>query len=245
MTLTRAEIPVRWRGHRFLSEMLNQPLEVHSSDDAIVVEHSSRGGRGFIGVGKPPAIADLLHTVDPRPLSHGSVLRGTWEHLSSAYRDALGLREREDWDWMDIGFSPQFPHMDRVRELDPLTERNVIETVRQRAIPDSYLHIDTPGSRWYGWFDADGEIRGVGGATGWDGAGWRGGAHLGSIGTDPAHEGRGIGSALTAGIIRRAFEEGADRASLGVYAGNRRAIEVYRRLGFTTTYEITSLRLAR
>jgi len=233
-------IPPAWSSHTFLAEMVDEPLAIHETGEAIVVEQDSRRGMAFIGAGKPAAIAELLSGLDPRRFARGSMIRGTWELLSVDVRASFSFADSEDWDWMDADFVPEVPGSNRVRELDRVSERALIDSVRERAIPDSYLSVDTPGSRWFGWVDTSGEVRAIGGATGWDGERWKSAAHFGSIGTAPAFQGQGIGSALTAGMAQIAFREGATRVSLGVYAQNHRAIEIYRRLGFRTTYEINS-----
>ena len=220
--------------------MVDEPLAVHETDEAIVVEHDSRRGMAFIGVGEPAGIAELLSGLDPYRFTRGTMIRGTWEFLSEAVRAGFAFAATEDWDWMDADFVPEAPGANQVRELDRVSERALIDPVRERAIPDSYLSVDTPGSRWFGWVDTSGDVRAIGGATGWDGERWNGAAHFGSIGTVPAFQGQGIGSALTSGMAQIAFREGATRVSLGVYAHNHRAIEIYRRLGFRTTYEINS-----
>lgn len=237
---TALAIPPRWAGDRLLTQMVGHVLHVHHDEHAIVVEHETGRGRAILGAGSPEHIALLLGAVRPEGIAHGSVIRGTWEHLPPALRERFDLPVVEDWDWMDIHHVPQAAGAERVRELDPDTERASIERVRQAAIPDSFLSVDRPGSRWYGWPDAQGAIRAIGGATGWDGADWPTGAHFGSIGTEPGWQGRGIGSALTAGMVALAFAEGARSASLGVHTHNHRALGIYRRLGFTTTYAIHS-----
>lgn len=240
MNRAAVTIPPAWSSHTFLTEMIDEPLAVHETDEAIVVEHESRRGMAFIGVGVPAGIAELLPRLDSSRFTRGSMIRGTWELLSEEVRAHFSFTATEDWDWMETTSVPEVPGTVQVRELDRTRDRTVIDSVRERAIPDSYLSVDTPDSRWFGWFDDDGRVRAIGGATGWNGSRWNGAAHFGSIGTEPAFQGRGIGSALTAGMARIAFNEGATRVSLGVYAGNVRAIEIYRRLGFRTMYEINS-----
>lgn len=243
--ITAVSIPGAWKEDLFLSEMVKHPLDVHQATDAILVEHLSRRGRAFAGVGEPAAIAELLTEVSARGFVHGSMMRGTWDYLPETARTALELPVHEDWDWMDARSVAEVAGMEQVREVDRVAERSLIDHIRNRAIPDSYLSADTPDSRWFGWFDRTGAIRAVGGATGWSAGTWIRSAHLGSIGTEPGWQGRGIGSALTAGIAHIAVAEGASRVSLGVWAENRRAIALYQRLGFTTTHRIHSRRRAR
>ncbi|TCN33036.1 GNAT family N-acetyltransferase [Sinorhizobium americanum] len=48
----------------------------------------------------------------------------------------------------------------------------------------------------------------------------------------PAFEGRGAGSALVRALERQIFERGYDEARIEVAAANRRALELYQRLGY-------------
>ena len=78
-------IPPAWSSHTFLAEMVDEPLAIHETGEAIVVEHNSRRGMAFIGVGKPTAIAELLSGLDPRRFIRGTMIRGTWELLGTMY----------------------------------------------------------------------------------------------------------------------------------------------------------------
>lgn len=64
----------------------------------------------------------------------------------------------------------------------------------------------------------------------------RGMGEIGSIIINPAHQGRGVGRKLVASLMAYARGNGADRAFLQVESGNRRAISVYRSLGFEDVY---------
>lgn len=74
--------------------------------------------------------------------------------------------------------------------LDP-ADADAIEHVQAASIPDTHLKVETPGTRWFGFVDSDGDIPSIAGAMRWPDA-----AHLGSVGTLPADRGRGYGSAL-------------------------------------------------
>lgn len=233
-------LPPEWAHNRFLLEMLREPEAVHGDAEAVVVEHRGPRGRGFIALGDPHGAAALLSRTDPGSFTSAHMPRGTWGLMAPALRDQFRLPRTEDWDWLDISHVPQVEGSERVREVDLAEERGAVERVKGASIPDSFLTLDSPGVRWYGWEDQDGHLRAIGGAMGHEDGVWRNGAHFGSIGTEPGWEGRGIGSALTAGMIRLAFGEGATRASLGVYVGNDRAIAMYERLGFTTGFHVHS-----
>ena len=57
------------------------------------------------------------------------------------------------------------------------------------------------------------------------------------VGTSAAVRGQGIGTAVVAALLARAWERGARRAFLQVTADNAPALGIYRRLGFATAYE--------
>lgn len=57
-------------------------------------------------------------------------------------------------------------------------------------------------------------------------------AYLSSIGTRPAHRGRGLGALVTHGALLEGRRGGSRLAYLGVFEGNARAVELYSRLGF-------------
>ena len=59
-----------------------------------------------------------------------------------------------------------------------------------------------------------------------------GDAHLVSICTDPEYRGRGLGRAVTAGLVSAALEQGVPSVTLEMYAGNEPAARAYRAVGF-------------
>lgn len=62
-----------------------------------------------------------------------------------------------------------------------------------------------------------------------------GSEHCGRLGMGllPDARGRGLGEALLRAVLAVALERGIERAELEVYASNRPALALYRRLGFT------------
>lgn len=58
----------------------------------------------------------------------------------------------------------------------------------------------------------------------------------------PDQRGRGLGAALTAGMTRALLAR-HDTVALGVYTDNVGAARLYRRLGFTNTLPLSSVRL--
>ena len=59
----------------------------------------------------------------------------------------------------------------------------------------------------------------------------------------PDQRGRGLGAGLTAGMSKALLAR-FDTVGLGVYPDNVGAVRLYRRLGFTNTHHVTSIRLA-
>jgi len=57
--------------------------------------------------------------------------------------------------------------------------------------------------------------------------------HLARIIVSPAHRGRGLGEELCRRLLAEARQRHAERITLNVFADNRAAIDLYRRLGFT------------
>ena len=57
-------------------------------------------------------------------------------------------------------------------------------------------------------------------------------SYLSAIGVGRGQEGRGLGEAVTRALVDGALEAGDDPIYLGVYLENRRAMALYRRLGF-------------
>ena len=91
---------------------------LHYLTDAIVVEHETGRGRAILGAGSPEHIALLLGAVRPEGIAHGSVIRGTWEHLPPA------LRER-----FDLPVVLHAPHGAAVGGLEALREAKVERAV--------------------------------------------------------------------------------------------------------------------
>jgi ribosomal protein S18 acetylase RimI-like enzyme len=77
---------------------------------------------------------------------------------------------------------------------------------------------------------SDGRLLAVAKRTTFDGA-----SYLSSIGTHPAHRGRGLGALVTAAAAGAAIAEGSRTTYLRVFPHNGRARRLYERLGFRST----------
>ncbi|PFG43283.1 acetyltransferase (GNAT) family protein [Isoptericola jiangsuensis] len=216
-----------------------RPFAVEHDDDAASV----------LGLGEPGAAARLVVAAGTAlgTVTRVSAPRGT--HAELAGLAAAGHRVPAPfdrlpvsaWDWYGTTTSPAVqPGEDRVVELDA-THRHGAAACLAVANPHGELSLDEPRSRWWGWLDDDGTVRGVAGASRRvPGQPWV----LGSVGTDPAFRGRGIAAAVTAAATRAGLAEVA-MVTLGMYAHNDAARRVYERLGFARVQEFESWRPER
>ncbi len=240
-------IEARWRGDLFLVEDAAR-WEIARSwsgpDAALLDVRPHHGGRAVVGLGDPATLAawlDVLARRDdgPRP-SRASLARGTWAGLGRGAREAYGLIPFSGWDWLvcDVPPGPPGPGEEHVVRLLSDAERAEAGAVVALANPTTLMTPDDPDTRWWGWRDDDGALRGVVGARR---VGLAGPLHLGGIGTHPQWRGRGIASAVTGAVLRDGLAE-APWVSLGVRAANHRARGVYLRLGFRAVGEYETLR---
>ncbi|MEY9927717.1 ribosomal protein S18 acetylase RimI-like enzyme [Catenulispora sp. GP43] len=181
------------------------------------------------------ALAEL-----PRPPHGFSVPRET--DLGS-----LAAGELDQWDFM--AFDPAWgvdlavlPGEERVAELLPSAAADAeIREFLKLANPS---HSAKPG--WEG-IQAWGVVRDAGGALLACGAYCRrdgGNGYLASIGTAPAARGQGLGAAVSSWLTRRSVANGDDFCALGHWHPNEPARRIYARLGYRTTHQMKSGRLA-
>lgn len=136
------------------------------------------------------------------------------------------------WHWMLTDAAPPAPG----HPVEDLTDADEINAVLDVANPDSFAR---PGASdrldtWLG-VRVDGMIVGVGAVEQMpDGTG-----HLRGVSVLPTYAGRGLGTALSAGLTRRAVG-GSGVATLGVYVDNHRAVGMYERLGYSVVHTFVS-----
>lgn len=138
------------------------------------------------------------------------------------------------WHWMlTHDAPPPHPGEASVVEVDDAT---AIDALLDVANPGSFAR---PGSRgvecWLGVPDPAGGLVAVG-------ALYRdpsGAGHLRSVTTHPEAAGRGLGTAVSAALTRRALAR-SGTATLGVYVDNTPALAVYDRLGYRTVVTFRS-----
>lgn len=207
---------------------------VHRHGEAVLIElRLDRHGEPVSG----PTLLCLGPAHDLAPLVADAAGRiGRVPHQVSIERHAAHLlpagwqwEQRRVWDWMWTTRAPAaVPGEDSVVPL-AAAGLGEADAVLDAANPDSH---GRPGSsdvqRWLGVRDTDGALVATGGmfvlSTGI--------SHLRGITTLPAARGRGIGTALSAGLTRLGLEYGGGVCTLGAYSHNTTAIEIYRRLGF-------------
>ncbi|MFI2364916.1 GNAT family N-acetyltransferase [Promicromonospora sp. NPDC019610] len=207
-----------------------------------------RPGRWLNAVGRTDRLARLLTTVVPDgDVVAATVTRGTGA-LAGETLAGWGLVPDATWDRMVTEIAPRVdagaPTVE-VLELDRHTDE--IVDLLARANPGTRSGAQGPRARlarWYGVRVAPtspgaraGALVAVGSAT----ATATGSVHLGSIGTDPAHRGQGLGSALTARMMADGVAE-RGLVTLGLYDDNTPARRVYERLGFVLAHEVETWR---
>ncbi|MFE5338786.1 GNAT family N-acetyltransferase [Isoptericola sp. NPDC056578] len=210
-------------------------------------------GTSLLGVGTADGAARLLLRARTELRSQGDALRVRRASLPRGTHAALAVQapragaapepfDRQPagaWDWFGTTAAPGAqPGEERVAELDGPHARDELARALAVANPHGELPPDEPRSRWWGWRDDAGVLRGVAGASRRvSGQPWV----LGSIGTDPAWRGRGIAAAVTAAATRAGLHEVA-LVTLGMYADNDAARRVYLRLGYVVAQRFESWR---
>lgn len=246
-----AQVPAAWARHPVMRLELQACalLDVVVGDDALVVLRAlDDGGAGLWGLGTPDGVAHLL--LGAPQLAAGvvrsSLPRGTTAAASALVRGSderlpahLRTEPVSRWDWFTATTDPPAqPGESRVVALDGRDGRAAARALLDRANPAAELDPHDPVTRWWGWKDDAGVVRGVGGARGaGPGVPWV----LGGIATDPAARGRGIARAVTAAATRAGLREDP-MVVLWMYADNGAARRVYEQVGYRVTQAFESRR---
>ena len=152
--------------------------------------------------------------------------------------DRLAVAEHSDWDfhWTDTSPPAQPDEQPVVRLTD--ADHPALEALIDEAFPSTTSRPSDPRVvAWYGIRAGDRLV-----ACGAD----RSQGDIGFIAgltVAPDQRGRGLGASLTAGMTRALLSR-HDTVGLGVYTHNVGAARLYRRLGFTNTLPLSSIRLA-
>lgn len=223
--------------------------DVSGSDGALVVRRAFEPGSVALwGLGTPAGVAGVL--LDRPSLSVGAVRsslpRGTTAAVAELARrtarevpDHLRTEPVSRWDWFTATTDPPTqPGEERVVALDGDEGRARVRAVLDVANPSAELDPCDPRTRWWGWRDETGAVRGVAGARRpRPGVPWS----LGGVATDPAVRGRGAARAVVAVATRVCLRDDG-LVVLGMYADNDAARQVYTGLGYVVTQEFESRR---
>lgn len=182
-------------------------------------------------LGPPADLARLAHLAVDRVDTPGRVSTeaASYDGLPGAWR----FPTEGHWHWMlTHDQPPAHPLEGSVVEVD---DAAAIDALLDVANPGSFAR---PGSRgvecWLGVPGPDGLLA--------VGALYRdpsGAGHLRSVTTRPDAAGRGLGTAVSTALTRRALAV-SGTATLGVYVDNAPALAVYDRLGFRTVVTFRS-----
>jgi len=153
--------------------------------------------------------------------------------------------ESSEWDLMATQVPPPvLPREDLVAVIEDLA---VVQRFLDRTSPTHSVRADDPEVLAWGGV-VDGDAAASGGGLVAIGALVRrpsGAAYLASIATAEQARGRGLGSAVTGYLTRRAFASGAPECILAHYHPNESARRIYLRLGYRTTHQCTSAAFRR
>lgn len=182
-------------------------------------------------LGSPPAVAALIAEILDE-IGHGqrlTVPRGTPVHLP-----AWVAVDGTDWDfrWTDAA-PPAQAGEDRVVAVD---DDAAVSALLDAASPTTSARPGDEAVRgWVGVFDGEGLV-----ACAADTSGATGVGHLSAIAVHPRARGTGLGSAVTARLVRQLLEQGCDMVTLGMYADNTAGRALYDRLGMHDDHPFTS-----
>lgn len=140
------------------------------------------------------------------------------------------------WHWMLTTAPPDVAAELAEVEVVEVTDADEINRVLDQANADSFARPGVAGvEAWLG-AQSDGVLLGVGALLRLpDGTG-----HLRGVGVLPAARGRGVGTAISAALTRRGFDNGSTVCTLGVYTDNAAGVAMYRRLGYQVVHTFTS-----
>ncbi|KGN32471.1 acetyltransferase [Knoellia sinensis KCTC 19936] len=188
------------------------------------------GRRGVQFLGRVDELSDLLASPSfpewfaGHAPAHVSAPRDAY----SAVDAALPVRGGNTWDWMwTVTPPPATPAESRVQPIRVDEHDALVDFLRTHNPGTHAAPFARPGQEWVVIRDEAGRIIGCGCAE-------PGNAEvplLGGITVDSAHQGQGLGGAITAYLTREAIAR-TGASSLGVFEDNPRARVLYERLGY-------------
>lgn len=196
----------------------------------------------LVGTGEVPAVASLLAQTEFTGVGHALMPMGMAEYAGELVHKRLGLTPIGSWTWLYSRTPPPVtPGEEHVGALDASLDE--IAAALSVANPDTHAAHDLEAHDWWG-FQQDGRILGLcavddyGVEPGTPAAAVHG-VNLSGLGTLPEARGRGVGSAMMAGITRH-FVGSHGLVHYGVWDDNEIAFRIYRRLGYTSGPQIQS-----
>lgn len=198
-----------------------------------VLPHSGGGG---------PEVRAFLEDLAAGPASELGLQNIS---LPQSYADQLAqtfeLGPGGEWDWMWTDREP--PTVPREDDLVVLDDTEDAEEIAQLSAVHSPTGEGDPGTGrtrlWLGLREEGGALVAVGAQQALE----TGVPHLAGIVTHAAHRGRGLATAVTAGLTREAVGR-VGVCTLGMYSANPPARAVYLGLGYRTAYAWHSRALA-
>lgn len=181
-------------------------------------------------LGDPPDVAALISDLLGE-IPHNT--RVTMPRGTPPLLPAWVAVDGNDWEfWWTSSPLAEQPGEDRVE----VVSAEEVAALLPVASPTASAQPDDPGvRRWVGVRGPDGLL-----ACAADTSGATGVGHLSSIAVHPSARGQGLGSAVTASLTRRLFEEGCDLVTLGMYADNTAGFALYGSLGMHNDHHFTS-----
>ena len=162
---------------------------------------------------QPPDLDKELEARSYQRFETSSVQVAPLEPPFGETRDDLRFEREQMLPWLE--------HASALHGWDLASQQSLRRRLEAAVLPSSYMTV------WLG------DVVAACGRVAVDGAS---GGLLDVI-TEESIRGKGIGSALTAGLLQIAYEQGARAAWLAVLADNTPALAVYRKLGFRPVYE--------
>ncbi|SCG44548.1 GNAT family N-acetyltransferase [Micromonospora zamorensis] len=213
------------------------PARGYRRNGAVVWKVSPEHGPAGCGIGPARAAIETCAALAADGLLQPGQRLHLPRHDRGLLADRLTVTEHRDWDfhWTDTAPPAQADEHRVVRLAE--ADRPALEALIDVAFPSSTSRPGDPRVvAWYGIRAGD-RLVACGADRSQSDVGF-----LAGLTVAPDQRGRGLGAALTAGMTRALLAH-HDTVALGVYTDNVGAARLYRRLGFTNTLPLSSVRL--
>ncbi|MFF4880420.1 GNAT family N-acetyltransferase [Micromonospora sp. NPDC000668] len=239
VVLDRTAILAAVGHHPFARHALGRgaPARGYRRDGTVLWLVPPEHGPAGCAIGPPgPAIEVCVALVADGMLRPGQRLHLP-RHDPALLAGRLAVTRHDDWEfhWTDTPPPAQADEQRVVRLAE--ADHPALEALIDEAFPSTTARPgDAEVVDWYG-IRAGGRLVACGADRSRGDIGF-----LAGLTVAPDQRGRGLGAALTAGMTRALLAR-YDTVGLGVYTDNLGAARLYRRLGFTETLPLSSLRL--